>query len=280
MADDTKRSSAAPSLGRVIGKAVTGYLNIGVAGAAAVSAAALHSWPLLAIGGVAYAALVAWDVANPKFWQKTHAPDPEQDLPNPSKISDPAVKETLVQILAARAERARVLAETPDQVKAHLGVALASLGELEERAGRLVARAEALFKYLSNVNPEPIRKEILRLGEKAARARDPEARTQYESARAAREEQLRALDDIADARDRGAANLARIAATLEALPAKVVRMRALDAQAMDALSGDVNQELEMVNSEVQMFEETLKSLAEVATSGDAPARVGAAKRAS
>lgn len=266
MADD-KKSSAQPSLLRVISKSVTGYVNLGVAGTAAVGAAALHSWPLLAVGGAAWAALVAWDVVNPKFWKKAHTDEPEADLPSPSKISDPAVKEALAQILAAREERERVLAETPDQVKVHLAVALAQLGELEERGGRLIARAEALFKYLSQVNPEPIRKEMQRLREKAQRARDKEARAQYESALTAREEQIRALDDIADARERVAANLSRIAATLESLPAKVVRMRALDAQAMDALSGDVNHELEMVNGEVKMFEETLKSLAEIGAPG-------------
>ena len=44
------------------------------------------------------------------------------------------------------------------------------------------------------------------------------------------------------------------------LPAKIVRMRALDADAMDRLGGDVNGELERVNDEMKSFEETLRSL--------------------
>ncbi len=42
-----------------------------------------------------------------------------------------------------------------------------------------------------------------------------------------------------------------------------MRLRALDAQAMDSLSGNVNEELDSFNLEIKSFEETLKSLAEV-----------------
>ena len=61
------------------------------------------------------------------------------------------------------------------------------------------------------------------------------------------------------------ANLTRMVATLEALPPKVVRMRALDAQAMDALSGTMNDELERINGDIKAFEETLQSLGESIT---------------
>ena len=53
-------------------------------------------------------------------------------------------------------------------------------------------------------------------------------------------------------------NLARLVATYQGLPGRVVHMRALDAQAVDALSGDVNQELDRMNHEMAAFEETLK----------------------
>jgi len=37
-------------------------------------------------------------------------------------------------------------------------------------------------------------------------------------------------------------------------------MRALDAQAVDVVSGDVNQELDRINREIGAFEETLKDV--------------------
>ena len=59
------------------------------------------------------------------------------------------------------------------------------------------------------------------------------------------------------------ANLSRIVATMEGLPPKIVRLRALDDQAVDKLSGTINEELENINGDLAAFEETLKSLTEV-----------------
>ncbi len=53
-----------------------------------------------------------------------------------------------------------------------------------------------------------------------------------------------------------------VASSLDGLPAKIVHMRALDADAMDKLGGDVNGELERVNDEMKAFEETLRTLGE------------------
>ena len=258
-----------PSMKRVLAKASIGPLNILVAGSAALGALAMHSWPLLALGGAAYTALVAWDAANPKFWKKLYgAPGaaPPPALPDPTKIADGATRKAVQGILAARAELARVLAETPAEVSAHLDSALGSVVELESRAARLAARAADLAGYLASVDGAAVRAERDRLDGEARRTADDEARREYEQARAAREEHLRALDDVSRVHDRIVANLARLGATLEALPAKIVRMRALDAQAMDSLSGDMNEELDSFNLELRSFEETLKSLVEVPAS--------------
>ena len=59
-------------------------------------------------------------------------------------------------------------------------------------------------------------------------------------------------------------NLPILKRYMEALPGKVVRMRALDAQAMDQLTGDVKDELDRMNVEIQSFEETLTTLGDAA----------------
>jgi hypothetical protein len=168
----------------------------------------------------------------------------------------------VVGILAARRELERVLRETPAEVKSHLGVALGSVAELESRAARLVVRAEELARYLHSTDAEALRQQLGELEAQARRTSDDEARAHYENAQAARRDHLLALDDVSRARERIGANLARIGAALEGLPAKVVRLRALDAQAMDALSGNVNEELDSFNLEIKSFEETLQSLVE------------------
>lgn len=261
---EEKRGDRGP-VGRVLGKAMTNVVNLGVAGAAAAGAAALGSWPIAAIGGIAYAALVAWDMSSEKFWKKAVADEPPE-LPDPKDLADPATREGVQGILKARKDLEGVLEETGDEVKSHLGMTLSSVAELEQRSIRLIQRAEDLFRYLSKTEPALVHQDIARLEERARAARDPQARKEYESARAAREDQLRALTDIAAARDRALANLSRVVATLEGLPAKVVRMRALDAQAMDQISGSMHDELEHMNSEMQAFEETLRTLGEISAS--------------
>lgn len=262
MSGDTRK--APKQVGKVLAKAATGIVNVGVAGASAVGAVALHSWPILALGGVAYAALVAWDMVTPEFWKKAlgSGAGPTK-LPRPADLHDPATQKAVASILAARDELANVLTSTPADVAKHLTVVLGTLDELERRTASLVARAEHMAAYMKTVNAEPIREEAERLRDKAARARDREAKSQYESARSAREEQLKAIAEIEDARDRLHANLARIVATFEGMPAQVVRMRVLDDQAMDALTGDMSQKLERVNNEIRYFEDGLKNLVEI-----------------
>jgi len=237
-------------------------LNLGVVGAAAAGAAALHSWPVLALGGVAYAALVAWDMVSPEFWKKSLRGTTPSPLPDPDKLRDPAIQAAVKAIRAAEVALQEVLADIPPGVRGHLTTVLATLQELEQRAGRLVSRGEAMGEYLRTTDAGPVRAEVARLADKAASARDHEARSQYESARAAREGQLQAIGDIEAAQERILANLSRIVATMEGLPAQVVRMRVLDEQAVDAMLGDMNQQLESVNGEIRSFEDALKDLVE------------------
>jgi hypothetical protein len=261
LANEGDRGAGRPSVGRVITKSVTSTVNLVVVGSAAVGAAALHSLPVLALGGVAYAALIAWDLATPAFWKKAMAPDRSR-FPAPEKLLDGALRDAVKSLTEGRERVAEVLAETPDEVKHHLGGVLSAMTEMEDGAARLVKRADDLTRYLASADPAPIRLEIDKLADKVRRARDDVTRGQYESARQMREEQLRALDDIESARERVMANLTRMVATIEGLPPKIMRMRALDAQAMDALSGSMTDEIDLINGDMKAFEETLQTLGE------------------
>jgi chromosome segregation ATPase len=252
---------------RVLARSAAGAVNLTVAGAGALSAAALHSWPVLALGGVAYAALVAWDLATPGFWRETLSGNSKEEvsarLPDADSLRDARVRDAVRAITAARAQLERTLKEAPESVRSHLELVLSSLHELEGRAARLAVRGEELARFLGQVDPGAVREQLRLAAEQAAGTRDAEARAQYESARAAREEQLSALVDIDAARERVLANLSRIAATYQGLPAKVMRLHALDAQATESMYGDLNEELGRMNGELGAFEETLKSFHEV-----------------
>jgi hypothetical protein len=265
MATSLQRRRKRPRLGKVVARASVSPLNIGVAGGAAVAALALGSWPILALGGAAYAALVAFDAANPSFWQRVYgrAAVPPRRLPDPESLRDPATKDAVVRLQRARGELDRVLRETPDGVTRHLGSTLTSLEMLEAQAGRMAERAEEIARHLATIDEPAVRADAARLGERAKTAEDTEARARFAEARAARDDELRSLSELRRAKERVDANLLRLVTVVSGLPTKVVHMRTLDADAVDQLSGGVQAELEAVGRELGAFEDVLRSLGEV-----------------
>jgi hypothetical protein len=255
-------------LPKVLARSAGSTLHLVVAGTSALIAAALRSWAVAALGAVAYVALVAWDVVSPGFWKETLSgrSDEERKLPAPGRLEDPRVRDSVRAIHQAREELTRTLADAPRGVLSHLELALSSLSELEGRVARLVRRGEELSRYLRTVDMGAVREQLRLLEQQTRAARDAEAREQYQGAHRTREEHLAALLDIHAAHERVLANLSRIAATFQGLPAKVMRLRALDAQATDSMYGDLNQELGHMNGEIQAFEDTLQSLKEVQVS--------------
>lgn len=112
--------------GRALATSASSTVNLVVAGCAGLSAAALHSAPLLGLGALAFGALVAWDLTQPSFWKKViRGSDPARPaLPRSSDLTDPATRRAVESLTAAKQELARVLAEGPEQVDRYLALAL------------------------------------------------------------------------------------------------------------------------------------------------------------
>jgi hypothetical protein len=242
----------------------TAGLNLAVAALTVLTAAALHSGWLFLLGAAAYAALVAWDASSARRAEDGLAPAPA--LPAAAELSDEETARLAARMHAARARLRGALAAAPESVQAQLVMARASVADLEGRAARLLGRAEQLTRCLAESDPDAVGVARRLLVDRIERATDAEAREHYRGAVAAHEEHARALADLAAARERVLGSLARIVATLEALPAQVMRMSALDAQASDQLSHDVNQELTALHREISGYEETLKAIVEVSPS--------------
>jgi hypothetical protein len=241
-------------------RAATGTVNLAVLGAAGVGALVTGWLPLLAVGAATYGALVSWDLLASRAGRSVQNGDGRLASPDALALRDPGVRTAMTALKQARAELDRVLAETPDTVRQTLGPALASVDDIERSAVTLAKRADDLSTYLRGQDPRPLLEDVRRLQELARRARDPQARTEYERALQARNEQLQALEDIRAARERIVANLSGLVASLDALSPKLVRMRAMDDESMDALGGDVSQDLDRLNGEVKLFEKTLESI--------------------
>jgi hypothetical protein len=243
-----------------LARAATRFVNLGVVGAAAVGAAALQSWPLLAVGGVTYATLVAWDMVRKGPRDGPAEAAGARGLREPTAYADAETQQTVHLLRSAKAEIDRVLGETSDEVKGNLAMALVSVDSLLERAAGLADRSVDLSRYLATKDPRLVRQDVEALRRRVAQTADSEAKAQYQSALASREDHLKALDDLRNARERVLASMLSIASSLDGLPAKIVHMRALDADAMDKLGGDVKGELERINDEMKAFEETLRSM--------------------
>ena len=265
MTQTTRPDHARPRVAYVLRRAATQPVSLGVAAGSLVLAVGLASWPLGMLGGLAYVALIAYDTFNPSFWQKVYAPNraTAAKLPSPDTIRDPDTRRSVESITQAKAELALVIEETPPDVLANLGSTLASLRELDGQVASLVARAETIARHLASVDVKALKAEATQLGSRAAATADGEAKAGFLEAKAARDDELRSLGELRQAKDRLDATLVRLVAVLSGVPTKIVHMRALDAQALDQMSGGLNAELASVSAELKTSEEIMKSLGEV-----------------
>jgi hypothetical protein len=252
-----------PPVGKVVGRAVFGPLNVTVLGAGIAGAFALGLWPLAALGGVAYAALVATDVANPQFWRKHvlgRGGDGADVMPRPDRIGDAETRKAAEGIATATGEIEQLAKQLPERVMRNVRRTLDGIDEMKRHAAKLVVRADELSRYLATIQWAEAEAEAAQLEARAADAGDAASREQYQLAAEAAAERLRALRDVRIARARSLANLSRIGAALRSIPAKLMRVRALDDQASDALTGDVGTEVDRMNVELTAFEQTLADL--------------------
>ncbi|HSD87776.1 MAG TPA: hypothetical protein VLB44_09695 [Kofleriaceae bacterium] len=245
-------------LGRALGRASTNPVNLGVAAAGVTLAIGLGSLPVGILGGLAYLAMVAWDAMTPP--KRPSSVQLPSSLPDPKTISHPETRAAVEKIIAAKATLERTLADTPADVITHISGTLATLDQLESYAARLVARDEDITKHLAEVDLDALVEEVRMLTQRAKDASHPDSRKTLEEAKDARMDELRALKDLKSTHETIHAHLARVVAVYGALPTKVVQLRALDAQALDRLSGDMNEELTNVGNELKTSEKVIKSL--------------------
>ena len=249
------------ALNRALWRIALDPMALGVAGVAGAAGIALHSVPVVSVGILAYGALVAWEILG-------KAPDkPERKLPEPvvlpapASFADQGVQQAIISLAESQTALWATVREAPDNVLACVLPALAAVRELTTHALGLAARAEELNDFLKTQDRRKLKGDLDRLALAAREATDPGARAEYGKAVANRTEQIGAVEEIAAAHDRAIAALAKVVTTLDALPAKIVRMKALDHAALDALGDDLTTDVHRLNQDIQLFENTLRSLA-------------------
>src|SRR5262245_36191941 len=167
-------------VGKVLVRAARGPLNLSVLGGAVVGAIALASWPIAALGGAAYAALVASDVSSAEFRRRVlFGRTAPAKLPRLDALTDPAVRAAVKSIAAARTEVDAVVRATPERIRRNIGGTLTSLDELEGHGSSLALRADELSRFLASVSLAEIEREAEELADRARDATDPGARNEY-----------------------------------------------------------------------------------------------------
>lgn len=241
-----------------VARALVNPVGLGVAAGAATVAIALTNPLVGAIGGGVYLATVAIDAIRRARSKKKRTGPSIPMMKDPDDCKDPTTRAAVQRIYAAKAELQKVLDDTPADLQIHISKTLGSLDELEMYAVRLVERAEDIMQHLSQVNLPALVAEVKQLATRAAAAKDADARQSFEEAKQARMDEIRSLKELKTAKDRIDANLMRVVAVLGALPTKVVHMRALDAQALDQLSGDISHDLSTIGEELKTSEQVIK----------------------
>jgi len=242
-----------------VARALVNPVGVGVAAGAATVAIALTN-PLIGIvGGGIYLATVAIDAIRRRRKKAKKARIANVfGMRDPADIHDEATRNAVKKIAANRISLQKVLDETPEEIKIGMKNTLDALDELERHAVRLVERAEDITIHLSKVNLPALVTEVKQLAMRAASAKDPEARKSFDEAKDARMDEIRALKELRATKERIDANLMRVVAVLGSLPTKVVQLRALDAQAMDRLSGDMREDLDTIGKELEVSEQVVR----------------------
>jgi len=245
----------------VLARAAAKPANLLVAGASFLAAPLFGCWFLM-LGMLLYTSLVIWKAGSPTFWREVLATQQvgAAGLPEPWQVDDPALRILVAAVTSGRRDVIKVLSQVPPEVRSHVRFAVGSLEQLESCAARLVNRAEELKRYLASVERQGIVDESRRLEDLVRRTLDPDAQREYRDAKRVRDLQLEALDEVARAYDRMTARLTRVAATIEGLPARIVRIRLLDAESRDDLSTELDEELDRVGAELSTCEQTLTTL--------------------
>lgn len=243
-----------------VARALVNPVGVGVAAGAATVAIALTN-PLIGIvGGGVYLATVAIDAFRRRRKKSKRSKQAANvfGMRHPDEIHDETTRNAVKKLLANRQTLEKVLEETPVDIKIGIKNTLDSLDELDRRAVGLVERAEDITIHLQKVNLPALVTEVKQLAQRAASSKDLEARKSFDEAKNARMDEIRALKELRANKERIDANLMKVVAILGSLPTKLVQLRALDAQQMDQLSGDMRQDLEVIGKEMEQQEKMVR----------------------
>jgi len=237
-------------LAHVLARALIRPASVGMIVFAAL---ALLVSPAVALGvSLALLMLLGFYITRPAIWQEAaRQRDREwRSLPPTWTLSDSRLREAVTAIEDGINAVKALLPSVPASVREQLRHIEGNLQGLESCAAELVRRASWLGGFTNVERRDHVRRELERTGELAAKA-PADARSPYEAAIRAREEQLRAFEAVEAEREASLAKLARLAAIIESLPHRIATLSLVSADYVNDVRSNFDQALATLERDLQ-----------------------------
>jgi hypothetical protein len=235
-------------------------VNLLTPGAGLLFALTWAPWWVFPLSIVPYAVMVFLSLRDPAFVRRVsrglgteEAGDPVDWARLERELGRGEWVPSLTRIAAAERNLARELAQAPDAARSVLSSTLGQVRAAAALGAQLARRLRSIDQALegyAGMNPEMSRLEAADKRARADGARDDAARRALADAAAALEESARTAESLRTLRERTAAQLDSLAAMLESVAVRGVRLRVQS----DAGAGDI---AETLGAEMDAVRETL-----------------------
>jgi hypothetical protein len=262
-------------LKRIVLASASSPINLGVLGVALAVAVVLAVMgvggagvgaAVLALGVLAYCALLAMDLMNPKFIAKVsgqrvrvaeelNAVKPDVLL---EQIRPPELRSVYQMILSNYQRTVAAYEGSSESLKSSLSDSVQRCGQLVNEAGRTAVKGNALLGFLSLQTASAIEQEAQALEESAAKAKDKKAAESYQKAAAASREQLATYRQIEGLYDRVKAQLVAIEASSDGVYAKIIKLQATDLQEAIMVNQSITAHLDALSSDMHILESVVE----------------------
>jgi hypothetical protein len=218
---------------------------------------------LAAMGAVAYAAVVVGRAFDPAFAKRALArAERRRALPQMEAVADPELRCVVQSIRAVLDRIDSVTRHTPASVRDYVDKVLERVAALQRRAGAAIRRADALHRSMCLLDRGATGMDRIRLAALADRTPDRRAQADYQEAVSARDAQERLLADLDARQARTRAQLWRVVALMDAVPARMIHLRTVDDDAREDEGGDLSELLFDTQDELGRAEQAFSALVE------------------
>ncbi len=188
------------------------------------------------------------------------AQDPILTLPPPRprpRITSPTLRTLLKEIERSQKEVERAVAGVQGPLTGILSNIVSQTRDLVEEAYYLADKGQVIEQYFRANNYQKLEQQLTQLNWQISATIDPFTHQQLEERRQALLTQQKHFQDLQVYFDRIQSQLKNIDASLDTILAETIRLRTADAVAMSSASGAVQQRLNDLRSDMEVFRKVL-----------------------